>query len=114
MTLASTAVQQQGFILTHFEAIMGGLAALATAVTALALGLRWTYQQGASSAKLVNSIDVNTLATTELSAAFKTFTEKTDGTLTDHERRVTRLEDRQAIMITDVSELKGTRDRAGR
>jgi hypothetical protein len=80
-------------ILTHFETVVGFLVAILTVLSILAAGVRWIYQQGVSSAKLVGAIEDNTKATGKLSMAYDKFTEKTDGTLVDHEMRITRLED---------------------
>jgi len=80
--------------LTGFEALMAALGAIVTALMAIALGLRWIYRQGVSSQKLVDSIDKNTDATGKLSAAYEHFSEETGRELLDHEKRITRLEDR--------------------
>jgi hypothetical protein len=85
-------------MLTKFEAAMGGLGALITVLTGLALGLRWIYRQGVSSSRLVSSIDQNTEATGKLSASFAAFSEKTGDSLLDHEKRLTRVEDKQAAI----------------
>jgi hypothetical protein len=87
---------------THFEALLTVVGSLAVAVSVVAAGLRWIYQQGVSSQKLVNSIDFNTSATDKLSGAFERFSERTDGTLTDHEHRITRVEDKFADLHDDV------------
>lgn len=89
-------------VLTKFEAIMGAICALVVAASVIAAGLRWIYRQGVSSQNLVNSIDGNTEATAKLSVTFERFTEVTNGTLTDHERRITRVEDRAALLHDDV------------
>jgi hypothetical protein len=88
--------------LTHFGAIMTVLGSLVVAASVIAAGLRWIYQQGVSSQKLVNSIDINTSATDKLSSTFERFSERTDGTLTDHEHRITRVEDKFADLHDDV------------
>ena len=96
------AAAQGGLVLTHFEAIMGGISALVVALGVIATGLRWIYRQGVSSEHLVNSIDRNSTATGKLSDAFERFSERTDGTLTDHEHRITRVEDKFADLHDDV------------
>ena len=63
--------------LTHFGAIMTVLGSLVVAASVIAAGLRWIYQQGVSSQKLVNSIDINTSATDKLSSTFERFSERT-------------------------------------
>jgi len=78
------------------------LGALVVALGVIAAGLRWIYQQGSSSQKLVNSIDGNTFATNKLSMAFEKFSEQTDNKLTDHEHRLTRVEDKFADLHDDV------------
>ena len=81
-------------VLTHFEAVMVGIGAVVSMLATIALGLRWIYRQGVSSAKLVTSIDANTEATAQLSVSFAAFSEKTGDSLLDHEKRLTRVEDR--------------------
>jgi hypothetical protein len=80
--------------LTHFEAIIALLSAILAVLGVLAAGMRWIYQQGASSTKLINAIDENTKATARLSGSFKEFSDKTDGSLLDLEQRVARIEGR--------------------
>jgi hypothetical protein len=80
--------------ITHFEAVMTGISGLFLTLSVIAAGLRWIYKQGVSSTRLVTAIESNTRATGDLSDSFGKFTEKTDGTLTDHEHRLTRAEDR--------------------
>jgi hypothetical protein len=89
-------------VLTRFEAIVASLAALVTVCSVIAVGLRWVYKQGVASADLVGAIKGNTEATGTLSAAFDRFTEKTGQTLTDHEHRITRVEDRFMDLHDDV------------
>jgi hypothetical protein len=84
--------------ITHFEAIMGGIAAVITMLSVLAAGLRWIYRQGVSSQKLVNAIDANTEATARLSDSYGKFTEKTGSTLIDHEQRITRVADKVDVL----------------
>jgi hypothetical protein len=81
-------------ILTHFEITTGALSVILAALVSLGAGVRWIYNQGASSQSLVNAVNENTTATGKLTAAYEKFTEKTDGTLLDHEKRITRLEGR--------------------
>lgn len=106
MILAQTVQHGSGITLTHFEAVMTAIGALVTAVATLAIGLRWIYRQGVSSNKLVTAIDQNTAATTKLSGAYDLFTQKTDGTLTNHEMRITRTEDRIDRAETDITRLQ--------
>ena len=89
-------------VLTHFEAVMGGIAALFASLAVIGAGLRWIYRQGVSSTRLVSAIETNTSATATLSTAFGKFSEKTGGTLVDHEHRITRTEDRLASLTQDV------------
>ena len=89
-------------VLTHFEAIMGGLSAVVVALGVIATGLRWIYRQGVSSQNLVNAMEGNTHATGKLSDAFERFSERTAGTLTDHEHRITRVEDKFQDLHDDV------------
>lgn len=81
--------------LTHFELIIALLVGILTALSILAAGVRWIYKQGVSSARMVNALNANTQANKELSDSFKVYTEKADGTLLDHEKRLTRVEERQ-------------------
>lgn len=78
--------------LTHFETIIAVLSAIIVMLGVLAGGLRWIYKQGVSSQTLINSVDENTVATEKLTKSFDRFTEKTNGTLLDHEKRITRIE----------------------
>jgi uncharacterized protein HemX len=78
--------------LTEAEAIIALLVGILTALGVLATGLRWIYKQGVSSQKMVNALDANTKANKEVSEAFKAYTAKADGTLLDHEKRLTRAE----------------------
>jgi len=80
--------------LTAFQALAGGIGAIFTIAMVIALGLRWIYRQGVSSEKLVSAIDANTAATAKLSVAYEKFSEETGRELLDHEKRITRLEDR--------------------
>lgn len=102
MTAALLAAQSGSFTLTHFEAIVTGLGAMVVALGVIAGGMRWIYRQRVSSQNLVNSLESNTEATGLLSTAFEKFSEKTAGTLTDHERRITRAEDKLADLHDDV------------
>lgn len=81
--------------LTHFEVTIALLVGILTMLSILAAGIRWIYRQGVSSARMVNAVNANTKATTDLSDTFKVYTEKADGTLLDHEKRLTRVEERQ-------------------
>lgn len=87
--------------LTGLEALSGLLAGFASFATAIGFALRWVYLQGVASAKLVSAIDklslridINTDATGKLSESFGKFTEETNGSLVDHEHRLTVLETR--------------------
>ncbi len=80
-------------VITHFEAVMGGLGTVVTILCVVITALRWIYSQGASSQKLVSAVEANTEATSRLTAAYDKFSAKTDSILTDHEKRITRLED---------------------
>jgi len=81
-------------MITKFEAVCVILGVLISAISALVLGLRWIYRQGAASSKLVSAIEENTKATGKLSAAYDMFSAKTGDELLDHEKRITRVEDR--------------------
>jgi hypothetical protein len=93
--------------LTHFEITMTLLLAIVSVLSVLAAGLRWIYRQGVSSQKLVTAINENTTATGKLSGAFDKFTEKTDGTLLDHEKRLTHAEDRLDATEHRLSAVEG-------
>lgn len=100
--MSITAMAASGaFTLTRFELVMASIVAVLTALTTLALGFRWIYRQGAASQRLVDSIDrltgrmdTNTTATKDLAESQQKMADKVDGTLLDHERRITRLEAR--------------------
>jgi uncharacterized protein HemX len=81
--------------LTHFEIVIAALVGILTVLTILATGLRWIYHQGSANAEQVIATKANTKATEDLSGSLKRFTEKTDGVITDHEKRITRLEDHE-------------------
>lgn len=81
-------------LVTHFEAIMAALAAIAAILAVIVTALRWIYRQGAGQQKLSSAVVANTEATGKLTAAYEKSSEKTDVMLLDHEKRITRLEDR--------------------
>lgn len=49
---------------------------------------------GGSLQKWFSAIESNTKATTKLSSSFDAFAARADGTLTDHGKRITRMDDR--------------------
>ena len=106
MNPAVLAAAQGGVQLTHFEAIMAAFGALVVAAGVIAGGLKWIYRQGVSSQKLVDAMEGNTVATGKLSGAFEKFSEQAEATLTDHEHRLTRTEDKLAAAVMDVADLK--------
>jgi hypothetical protein len=81
--------------LTHFEVIVAALVGILTTMAFLVAAIRWIYKQGSANAEQVIATKANTRATEELSDSLKVFSEKTDGTITDHEKRITRLEDHE-------------------
>jgi hypothetical protein len=83
--------------LTGFELLIGCLVGIATLLAIAAAALRWVYHQGSAAAEQVTAVRANTRATEDLSAAFKIFSEKVDGTLTDLAGRVSRLETLEEI-----------------
>jgi uncharacterized protein HemX len=82
-------------VLTHYETIIAALVGIVTLLVILLTALRWIYRQGSANAEQVIATRQNTTATQELSKTLKAFTEKTDGTIMDHEKRITRLEDHE-------------------
>lgn len=80
--------------MTKFEVIVSLLAGMLAALAVLASGLRWIYRQGMSSQVMVNALNDNTQANDKLSKAFLLYTEKADGALLDHEKRITTMEAR--------------------
>lgn len=82
--------------MTHFEVVVAFLTGIIAILGGLGASLRWIYHQGAAGARLISAVDLNTQATAKLTDAYGHFAEKTDGTLFDHERRITRLEDQVA------------------
>jgi hypothetical protein len=79
-------------MLTHFEALIAALVGLGTLLSLLLLAIRWIYHQGSAATEQIMATKANTVATEELSTSFKAFSDKVDGTITDHEKRITRLE----------------------
>ena len=100
MYLAAAA--SNGFLLTHFEAVMGLLVACATLLSIISVGLRWIYRQGGANNAQIEATNANTAATEKLSGAFERFSEQTDNKIADHEQRITRVEDRFADLHDDV------------
>ena len=88
--------------MTHFEAIVALLVGIITMLTALCVGLRWVYRQGAANTELKRSVDLNTAATQDLTVSYRAFTVKIQDTMLDHERRLTRLE-----TTTELSRARG-------
>lgn len=67
------------------------------AVLALLVGtIRWVWKQASNQAVQTQAIVRNTEATKELTEKFGLYVDKADGHLLDHEKRITRLEDRLA------------------
>jgi uncharacterized protein HemX len=82
-------------LITHFEAVMATLVAILTVLGIIATCLRWIYKQGGANTEQTLATRANTAATDKLSKSLDKFVEKTDGTITDHEKRITRLEDHE-------------------
>jgi hypothetical protein len=78
--------------ITHFEVIVGILAGIAAVLVPIAAGIRWIYRQGQANAEQISATRLNTKATQNLADAFGLFSGKTEGTIADHERRITRVE----------------------
>lgn len=76
------------------NAIVALLASILTMLALLAGVIRWLWRQAQGQQRQVDAVDRNTEATRELSESFKTYTEKADGHILDHEKRITRLEDK--------------------
>lgn len=79
------------------NAIAAMLAVILTMVAFLAGTIRWLWRQAQTGQKQADAVNLNTEATQELSKTFKVYVEKADGSLLDHEKRITRLEDQQNL-----------------
>jgi hypothetical protein len=95
--------------LTRFETIVGLLIGVIAILSALVAITRWVYKQGSSSQKMVNAMDANTAATTELKDSFKLYTEKANGTLLDHERRLTEAQTELRTIMSAIAGLSEKR-----
>lgn len=85
--------------MTHFEIIVSLLAGIVAVLGGLAVAVRWVYRQGAAGADLLAAVKANTTAQEDLTAAqdkladaFRDGALRTDEKLTDHERRISRIE----------------------
>ena len=78
--------------MTHFEILITLLVSILTVIGMVAVGVRWIYKEGAAGEQLRQALATNTRATEELSISFKAYTVKIADQLTDHEKRLTRLE----------------------
>jgi uncharacterized protein HemX len=97
--------------MTIAQALTAIGAALLTMLAFLAGTIRWLWRQAQTQQKQVDATERNTKAaeklgelqsrnteaTRELSGSFKLFTQKVDGDLLNHEKRITRLEDRMNV-----------------
>lgn len=69
---------------------------LLAVLTSLVTTIRWVWRQAQTQAIQTRATISNTEATQELTKKFGLYTDKADGHLLDHEKRITRLEDRAA------------------
>lgn len=69
------------------------VALLSVAATLIGI-IRWVWKQGGDQATQTQALVRNTEATKELTQKFGLYVDKADGHLLDHEKRITRLEDR--------------------
>lgn len=90
--------------MTHYEVIVALLAAIVAVLGGLVAAIRWIYRQGAAGAELLAAVNANTDAQNDLTAsqdklaeAFREGALRTGETLTDHERRLSRVEGRMGI-----------------
>jgi len=64
----------------------------------------WLWKKAQRDSKQTAAIQQNTEATKGLSASFKTYTDKADGHLLDHEKRVTVLEAAMQSLIVRMND----------
>lgn len=81
--------------------IVVGVLALSAACISF---FRWVWKQAQNQTKQITAIQQNTEATKGLSASFKTYTDKADGHLMDHEKRLTAVESAVMALLTRMND----------